>query len=385
MTSCLDRIIDRRCTDSIKWRHYAADVLPMWVADMDFPSPEPVIRALRERVEHGIFGYGCEPTELREVLVDRLHRLYDWQVSADSIVFLPGVVIGFNLACHALGRPGDAVLVQTPVYPPILHAAATTGLQSRQMELTRGPNGRYSIDMEAFAAAAAAPTRLFILCSPHNPVGRVFRRDELEAMAEICLRHGVTVISDEIHCDLVFSESLHLPIASLDPEVAAHTITLMAPSKTYNIAGLGCSFAVIQNPDLRRTFTEASRGLVGHPDILSYTAATAAYRDGDPWLAAVLRYLQGNRDLLLREAPARLPGIAIGQPEGTYLAWLDCRQAGLPGSACDFFLQQARVALVDGADFGQGGQGFVRLNLGCPRSLLEEALERMSAALSGLP
>jgi cystathionine beta-lyase len=377
-----DQVVDRRCSESAKWRHYGEGVLPMWVADMDFPSPEPVIRALRERVEHGVFGYGLEPPELREILAARLQRLYDWRVSPEAFLFLPGVVIGFDLACHAFGRPGDGVLVQTPVYPPILRAAGHAGLERHEMELTREPEGGYSIDLRAIERAITQRTRVFILCNPHNPVGRVFQRDELESMAAICLRHDLVICSDEIHCDLLFSESRHLPIASLAPEIAARTITLMAPSKTYNIAGLQCAFAVIENPELRQRYEAARRGLVEHPGILAFTAALAAYRDGQPWLDGLLRYLEANRAYLLRRAPECLPGIAIDKPEGTYLAWLDCRHAGIPGSPHEFFLQKARVALNDGASFGRGGEGFVRLNFACPRSLLAAALERMQAALA---
>lgn len=379
----LDRIIDRRGSDSEKWRRYGPDVLPLWVADMDFRSPEPVIRALRERVDHGIFGYGREPDGLRELLVARLQRLYGWQVSPDALVFIPGVVIGLNLCCRAFARPGEGVLVQTPVYPPILHAWSNAGLERREMELTRLEDGTYAVDCEAFERAAQEGTRLFILCNPHNPVGRAFRPDELERMAEICLRHDILICSDEIHCDLVFNGVRHTPIASLSPEVARRTITLMAPSKTFNIAGLCCAFAIIPDPVLREAFRRAARGIVGEPNVLAFTATEAAYREGQPWLDEVLRYLEANRDYLLREVPARLPGVRMACPEATFLAWLDCREAAIPGNPYEFFLRQARVALNDGTTFGRGGEGFVRLNFGCPRALLEEALQRMQRALEG--
>ncbi|MCL6430190.1 MAG: PatB family C-S lyase [Anaerolineae bacterium] len=380
----LDLVIDRRNSDSEKWRRYGPDVLPLWVADMDFRSPEPVIRALRERVDHGVFGYGCEPDGVRDLLVERLQRLYGWQVSPEALVFIPGVVIGLNLCCRAFARPGEGVLVQTPVYPPILHAWSNTGLERREMELTRLEDGTYAVDYEAFERAAQQGTRLFILCNPHNPVGRAFRPDELERMAEICLRHGILICSDEIHCDLVFSGARHTPIASLSPEVARRTITLMAPSKTFNIAGLCCAFAVIPDPGLREAFRRAARGIVGEPNVLAFAAAEAAYREGQPWLDEALRYLEANRDYLLREVPARLPGVRMASPEATFLAWLDCREAAIPGNPYEFFLREARVALNDGATFGRGGEGFVRLNFGCPRALLEEALQRMQRALEGL-
>jgi cysteine-S-conjugate beta-lyase len=382
-TRCdLDTCVDRRCTESAKWCHYGADVLPMWVADMDFPSPEPVVRALRERVEHGVFGYGIEPPELRPTLVARLQQLYGWSVPPEAIVFLPGVVVGLNLACRALAAPGEGVLVQTPVYPPILRAHLHAGLVPCEMELTRGPDGRYSVDWEAFERAITPRARLFILCDPHNPVGRVFAPDELSRMAEICLRHDMLICSDEIHGDLVYRGYPHRPIASLSREVEAHTITLMAPSKTFNIAGLHCAFAVIPNTELRARYVGAGCGLLSGPSILSYVAALAAYREGEPWLAEVLRYLEGNRDFLQQTIGESLPGIGVGPIEGTYLAWLDCRSAGITENAYEFFLRQARVAVNDGADFGRGGAGFVRLNFGCPRSQLAEALQRMAEALA---
>ncbi len=381
MTCDLDRIIERRTSDSIKWRLYGEDVLPLWVADMDFSAPEAVIRALHDRVAHGIFGYGIEPPELRPLLVERLQRLYGWQVPAEALIFLPGVIPGFNLAARTVAAPGDGVLVQTPIYYPILRVPQNTGLALNGMELTRRPDGQYEIDLDRFEATITGRTRIFILCNPHNPVGRVFRRDELEQMANLCLRHNVLICSDEIHCDLVFTGHRHLPIAALAPEVAAQTITLLAPSKTYNIAGLHCAVAIIPNPELRKRFQAARADLVPGVDVLGYTAALAAYRDGGPWLAAVLRYLEANRDLVFEYVNSHLPGVTMAKPEGTYLAWLDCRGAGLPDNPHRFFLEKARVAVNDGATFGPGGEGFVRLNFACPRSTLLAALDRMREAI----
>ncbi len=385
-----DAIHERRSTESGKWKYYDADVLPLWVADMDFVSPEPVIQALRQRVEHGIFGYPSGIAganwvpELTQAIIDWMAERHAWHVHPEDLLLLPGVVPGVNLACHAFAVPGG-VLVQTPVYEPILRAALTTGARPHAMELTRQPDGSYSIDFDAFEAAIHPGVRLFILCSPHNPVGQVFRRDELERMAEICLRKGVLMVSDEIHADLVFSGQHHIPMASLDPEIACRTVTLMAPSKTFNIAGLQCAFAVIPDPALRRQFQQANPGLMGWVNLMGLTAAQAAYSGGREWLDQVLTYLEANRDYLFESVIRELPGIHMAKPEGTYLAWLDCREAANPQAAVDpyhFFLEKARVALNDGASFGQGGKGFVRLNFGCPRALLMEALERMKMALS---
>jgi len=379
-----DHAVDRSRSDSDKWCHYPPDALPLWVADMDFCSPPAVIAALRSRVDHGVFGYGCEPQELREILTDRLERLYGWKVAAEALVFLPGVVVGFNLACRALTTSGDGVLLQTPAYPPILQAPANANCTCQGMQLTEGPNGRYGIDLDRFEGTITPRTRVFILCNPHNPVGRVFTREELQGMAEICLRHDIVICSDEIHCDFVFTRHQHVPIGSLSPEVGDRTITLLAPSKTFNIAGLHAAVAVVPNEELRKKLCAAKGGLVGEPDILSYTAALAAYRDGQEWLDELLVYLEANRDYMVQYVQERLPQLRVGRPEGTYLAWLDCRQAGIPGNAQRFFLEKAHVALNDGADYGQGGEGFVRLNFGCPRVTLREALERMEQAMASL-
>ncbi len=379
-----DQQINRRQTESVKWGAYDQDVLPMWVADMDFRSPEPVIRALRERVEHGVFGYPAAPAELRQALVERLQRLYGWQVSPEALFFLPGVVTGFNLACHALASPGEGVLVQTPVYFPILYAPGNAGLTRDEMKLTQQSDGRYVIDFDLFEKTITSKTHLFILCNPHNPVGRVFTRQELERMAEICLRHNIIICSDEIHCDLLFKGSAHVPMASLSPEVADRTVTLIAPSKTFNIAGLECSVAIVTNPELREKLKTGNKGLVSWVNIFGLAAALAAYRDGQPWLDELLRYLEANRDFLFEYVRRQLPGVALCKPEGTYLAWLDCRALNIQDKPGEFFLREARVAMNDGASFGQGGEGFVRLNFGCPRSLLVEALDKLRGALGKL-
>jgi cysteine-S-conjugate beta-lyase len=387
-----DQLPDRRSTESVKWGLFGADVLPMWVADMDFVSPEPVIRALQERVVHGVFGYAGAVPGLREAIVERMARLYNWTIQPEDLVPMPGVVTAFNLAALAGLKPGDGLLIHTPVYMPFLDVARNVGVTYQSMLLTRHPDGFYDIDWDAFEAAITPQTRMFLLCSPHNPVGRVWTRAELARMAEICRRHDLLICSDEIHCDLVFSGHQHTPIASLSPEIAQNAITLMAPSKTFNIAGLSASFAIIQNPDLRRRFhagwdadpnvQPADRGLVHGVNLLGLVAMKAAYAEGQEWLDQLLVYLEDNRDLLCRFVKEELPGVKMFCPEGTYLAWLDCRAAGISGNAGDFFLTEAKVAMNKGEAFGPGGEGFVRLNFGCPRSMLLEALQRMKHALS---
>lgn len=378
-----DRVVDRTASDSNKWRKYPPDVLPLWVADMDFPSPPAVVAALRARVDHGFFGYLTERHELPEIVADRLAKRYGWRVDPAAVLAVPGVISGFNVACRALTAPGDGLLVQTPVYPPILRAHGNHGLTREEHALTWGANGRYTVDLDAFARAMAERTRLFLLCNPHNPVGRVFTRKELEGMAAACLRRDLHIVADEIHGDLVFDGRPHVPIASLAPEIEARTITLIAPSKTFNLPGLKCAVAVIPSAALRERFVAAGADIVPKINLLGYTAAVAAYREGDAWLEALLRYLEGNRDFLLREVPQQLPGVTMTPSEGTYLAWLDCRQANIPGGdPYTFFLDAARVALNDGPTFGPGGDGFVRLNFACPRAMLVDGLSRMRAALT---
>jgi cysteine-S-conjugate beta-lyase len=378
---------NRRNTDSVKWRLYGPDVLPLWVADMDFPSPEPVTRALRERVEHGIYGYPegvryspKELPDLRGLIIERMESLYHWKIEPEDLIIMPGVATGFNLACHSEAQPGGEVLVQTPIYPPILRAPGYADMKLKEESLQMQESGYYEVDWESFEASITKNTRLFILCNPHNPVGRVFRKDELEKMANICLKNGMTICSDEIHCDLIFSDNHHIPIASLDPEIAQNSITLMAPTKTFNLAGLKISFSIIQNPELRRRYIKAQRGLVSWVNIMGLAAAKAAYSQGQDWLDQLLPYLEENRNILNQFVESELPYIRMASPEGTYLAWLDCRQA--PSKAVrddpfNFFLEKARVALNDGKEFGKGGEGFIRLNFGCSRSILMKALETM--------
>ena len=377
-----DQIIDRRQSDSTKWHVYPPDVLPLWTADMDFRVPEPVVAALRARVEHGVFGYCYELPELREVIVERLARLYGWRVEPEAIIFQTGVLAGFQQVCRIAAGPHDGVLVQPPVYPPIFGAPKDNGSVHQEAPLAMRPDGRWEIDFEAFDAAATDRTRVFILCNPHNPVGRVFSRADLERLADICLRREILICSDEIHCDLVHAPHRHVPIASLGPEVSRRSVTLMAPSKTFNVPGLRCSFAIVPDAELRRRF--GADGDFSEVNNMGLAAALAAYRDGQDWLDQALAYLQANRDFVTEFVRRELPGVEMVPPEATYLAWMDCRQSGIAGSPQQFFLERARVALHDGSWFGTRGEGFVRLNFGCPRSTLAEALERMKGALETL-
>lgn len=377
-----DEIIPRRETESIKWNHYDQEILPFWVADMDFRSPQPVIDALEKRIKHGVFGYPSEDKKLKEVIRERLLKLYQWNVSVEEIIFLPGVVNGFNLVIHALTRPGQQVLMQPPVYHPFLYAPQNAQAARKESPLMIDSQHRYQIDFEHFENSIDSNSGVFLLCNPHNPVGRVFTKNELVKMAEICLEKNIYICSDEIHADIIFPGHSHIPIASLSPEIAMNTVTLMAPSKTYNIAGLGCSFAVVQNPELLKELKEARQGLVPEVNLLGYTAALAAYQQGEEWLSQLLQYLEGNWNTLVRFVGENLSDIKLTPLEGTYLAWLDCRGLKIDKSPYEFFLEDARVAFNDGKIFGPGGEGFVRLNFGCPRSMLLEGLERMKLAIA---
>lgn len=376
-----DEVIERRKTDSIKWTSFDNDVAPMWVADMDFRSPPPVIDALCRRAQHGVFGYPGEPPELRDIVVERIQRLYGWTIDPDALLFLPNVAVGFNLAAQAVLQPGDSVLIQPPVYFPILAVPKNARAQGLFSPLVPQTNGRYAIDLEDFEAVITDRTRMFILCNPHNPVGRAFTRAELEQLAAICLRHDLTICSDEIHADFIFDGRRHIPIASLSREVEARTITLFAPSKTFNVAGLHCAVAVVPDKALRERVVLSKRGLVSSVGIMGFAGALAAYRDGSDWFEHLLPYLQDNRDLVLSALDRGHPRIPVTPIEATYLAWLDCRALEIPGDPYEFLLREARVATVPGAIFGPEGEGYVRLNFGCPRPLLQDGLDRIRRAV----
>ena len=372
---------DRRRTDSLKWGLFGDDVLPLWVADLDFTSPVEVIAALHARVDHGVFGYARESRELKELLTARMETLYGWKITPEDITLLPGIVSAFNLVSQAVAEPGASILIQPPVYPPFFDAPRHAGARAVFSPIKADNSGEYRIDFSAFEAAIEEDTRLFLLCNPHNPIGRAFTREELLGMAEICLHRGIVICSDEIHSDLIYNGYHHIPIASLDPEIAARTVTLIAPSKTFNIAGLECSALICTNPDLRKRVQAARRGLLGGVNLLGATAAVAAYRFGADWLQEVMEILEGNRDYLMRYLAENIPAIRMAKPEATYLAWLDCRALGLSESPSKFFLENAKVALNNGEDFGTQGKGFVRLNFGCHRDTLTAALERMRQAI----
>jgi cystathionine beta-lyase len=388
-----DTLPDRRGTDCAKWDVTGPDVLPMWVADMDFTSPPEVVKALEDFVRKGVFGYPYFGDSQKEAVTGWMSSRHGWEIDPGAVSFVGGVVVGFNQAAHAVTHPGDGYLVQTPTYGPFFGVEKNVGLSQQEMELTLKPDGSYSIDLDAFEAAIKPETRIFMLCNPQNPTGRVFTKAELEGMAEICLRHNVIICSDEIHNDLVYNGHKHFPIASLDDEIAQNTITLVAPSKTFNVAGLKASAVIIENEDLKARFEQAGQGLSDHwVNVIGMIALEVAYRHGAPWLDALMAYLEGNRDFTAAYVNQKLPGVRMAVPEGTFLAWLDCREVlgGVEGEGEEqgyfdpFFEKQAKVAVNNGAWFGKGGEGFVRLNFGCPRHVLQEGLERMRAGLEAV-
>jgi cystathionine beta-lyase len=372
-----DNLPDQRGAYSARWDKYQGrDIIPLWLADMDFRSPPAVIEALGRRVEHGVFGYPSVPPELVEVVLSMLLADYGWEVKPEWLVWLPGLVTALNVICRAAAGPGEEVLTAVPVYPPFLSAPKYSGRGLATVPLILAA-GRWTFDFERLESLITPRTRLFLLCNPHNPVGRVYTRDELTTLARICEKHDLIICADEIHCGLILDpDKSHVPLAVLDPAIAARTVTLMSPSKTFNLPGLGCAFAVIADEQLRRKFKQAKAGIVPGVNLLGYVAALAAYRDGSEWHAALLSYLRGNRDLVAATVD-QMPGLSMTRVEATYLAWIDTREAGIEDPVK--FFENAGVGLADGAQFG--GPGFVRMSFACPRATLKEALARMRRAL----
>ncbi|MCP4624186.1 MAG: putative C-S lyase [bacterium] len=373
-----DTVLERRGTASLKWEKYKdRDVIPLWVADMDFRSPPAVISALRQRIEDGVFGYTVTPAELNAVVMAMLESKYAWKVEPEWLVWLPGLVTGLNVTCRAVGEDGDDVMTAVPIYPPFLTAPGHSRRNIVKVDLHE-ENNQWRFDFERLEDSITADTKLFLLCSPHNPVGRVFSKQELTSLAAICQKHDIVICSDEIHCDLILDcDKRHIPTATLDSDVAARTITLMSPSKTFNLPGLSCAFAVIPEKKLRRSFKKVMQGIVPGVNAVGYTAARVAFNDCADWHAALIEYLRGNLAIVER-AIRQMPGLTMAPVEATYLAWIDMRAAGVsnPGA----FFENAGVGLQDGVEFD--APGFARLNFGCPRRLLEEALDRMGKAIS---
>ena len=387
-----DRIIERRNTNSLKWTQYPADVLPLWVADMDFPTPGPILDALRATLDHGVLGYEFLQRHTQQTVAARMERLYGWQVDPDWIVATTGVVSGFNIAARAVCTVGDGMLIQTPVYNMFYTLYKHLGLIQQSAPfafVTTGNVLRPQLDITGFAGAFHsnhAKTRMFMFCHPHNPLGRVFTHAELKEMAELCLQNDVIIVSDEIHSELLLNGSKHIPLATLSPEIADKTITLIAPSKTFNTAGLFCAFAIIPNMSLRQRFTQVNDEITGHVSSLGLIAAEKAFSGVcDDWLAELLAYLKNNRDFVAEYLTENLPDVKFTIPNATYLHWLDFSEYMKSGMMdkppYEFFLEKAKVALSGGKIFGESCENFVRLNFAAPQSTVAEALERMVRSL----
>jgi cystathionine beta-lyase len=393
-----DTVCDRTNTNCSKWDFLESmfgskEVIPMWVADMDFPVAKPIVKALQKRSQHEFYGYTQPGPEVAESVVERLKRKFDWKIDPEWVVFTPGVIPALNAAVKAFTLPGDEIVLQQPVYYPFFGVVTNNGCQivNNPLKLTRG---QYQMDLadlkqrfQPRPGMRPIPTRIkaLILCNPHNPVGRLWGKDELTALGKIVIEQGALVLSDEIHCELLFKGYNHSPFATLSREFEQNCIVCMSPSKTFSLAGLGASSIIIPNQKLREEFVRAKAGIQPGPNLFALTALEAAFRFGDEWLEQLLDYLQGNLDYLLDYFKDKIPQIKVIKHQGTYLVWLDCRGLKMDDQALRRFMREkARVGFDDGFLFGAAGSGFQRMNIACPRPLLQEALRRIEAAARDL-
>jgi cysteine-S-conjugate beta-lyase len=386
-----DEIVDRTGTDCIKYdvleRFFGAkDILPLWVADTDFRTPDFIMEAIRERLEHEVLGYTFRGEAFTEAVISWVKRRHDWDIREEWISFSPGVVSALTAAVMTLTKPGDKIIVQPPVYFPFFETITGTDRQLVENPLKLA-NGRYYFDLEDLGKKLDNETRMLLLCNPHNPGGMVWKKKELEALEAVCKKNNIIVVSDEIHSDLLFKGQTHIPWAKVSEGSEQNSIVCMAPSKTFNVAGLSTSFAVIPNPRQKKLFDKLMTTLHIHMgNIPGKVALEAAYSKGDDWLRQLMEYVEENFRFLESFLSKRLPKIKVMRPEATFLVWMDFREYGMNDKKLSRFLvEKAKVGLNNGARFGTGGEGFQRINIGCPRSVLKEALERMAAAFPKLP
>jgi len=385
-----NRCPDRRGSASLKWEKYRdRDILPFWVADMDFRTAPEIIAELQDRLDHGVFGYTVPPREAVDAVVAYHARQHGWNIDPAWIVWFPGLVPALHLIARAFSEPGETVVTTTPVYPPFLAAPNQVGRALASAGHVVGPDGRWQVDFDALDAAVLPQARLFYLCSPQNPTGRSYGHAELARHIELCRRHDLLLVSDEIHCDLILDPGTrHRPAATVDPDYLSHTVSLYAPSKTWNLAGLACSYALVPDAARRARLQRSIRGTITEINCFGYTGLTAAYNYGEPWRQELLAILRTNRDRLLGWLAEHAPGLMLAQPiEATYLAWIDCRPlaAHFPAVSAEdpaSFFETHGLGLSDGRPFG--APGFVRFNYGCPPDALEEGLARMGKALASL-
>jgi cystathionine beta-lyase len=383
-----DKVILRNGTNALKWDGLdktfgTADILPMWVADMDFEAPQPIIDAVVKRAQHGIYGYTEKPESFYSSISSWMKKRHGWQIDNKWIEVSAGVVPAISLSILSYSEPGDKILLQSPVYYPFFSAIESNNRVMVNNQLIY-ENHQYKIDFNDLESKLKTGVKVIILCNPHNPVGRVWSREELEKIGELCIRYNVIIVSDEIHSDLIFGKHTHIPIASISEELAERTVTCMAPSKTFNIAGLYTSAVIISDDTLRGEFKNTMNRLNAEAkNLFGIIALEAAYTYGEEWLEQALPYLEGNLDFLVDYFATKIPKIKVSKPQGTYLAWLNCRELGMnQKDLVDFFIHKAKVGLNDGAVFGSGGEGFMRLNAACPRSLLEKGLKRIKNAVN---
>ncbi len=381
-----DIVPNRRNSNSSKWLKYPKDVLPMWVADMDFPAPPPIRKKLHQAVD-GVMGYDFATPALKEIVAVRMDELYGWKVKPEAVIEVTGIVSGFSVAARIACTPKKGVLLQTPVYNEFHEIKSNLGIPQLDAPFIRHVDGNilsYEIDWDIFEKQVKK-AGMFLLCNPHNPLGIIFSRKDLLRMAEICIRNNVLIVSDEIHSELLLDGNKFTPLAKLSSEIAKHTITLIAPSKTFNVPGLFCGFAIIPDKDLRKRYADEVNHLRIHVNNMGlYAAQTAFSGQCDGWLNDLRHYLTANRDFLVEYVTEYMPAVRLTIPDATYLGWLDFTQTGIKGSPYEFFLKNAKVALSEGRLFGREGEGHVRLNFGTSRKLLEQGLDRMRKALKSI-
>lgn len=383
-----DSIIDRRNTSCAKWDNLVPlygrdDLIPLWVADMDFPTATPITEALRKRIEHNVFGYTFPSDDYYKAIAGWMARRHNWKVEREWITYTPGVVPALSYCVRAFTEPGDKIIIQSPVYHPFYNVIKDNG-----REIVKNPlkfeDGKYYMDYDDLENKIDSRTKMLILCSPHNPVGRVWKEEELRKLADICMRNNILIVSDEIHFDIVYSGNRHIVLGSISDDIRNNCVVLTAPSKTFNIAGLQVSNAIISNDELRRIYRdELNKDHISAPNIFGGVALIAAYNESEEWLDELLKYLEGNRDFFMSYINERIPQLKAINPEGTYLIWVDCNGLNMnPDELKNFFINKCRLALNDGRMFGEEGRGFMRFNIGCPRFLLKEALERIENGIN---
>jgi len=383
--SLFDRLPNRRDPNVLnKWTFYPRDVLPMWVADMDFPAPKPILRELHKVVDQGVLGYELPSLTLKETVAARMQDLYGWKVKPEAVVTVTGIVSGFSVAARVFCTPRKGILIQTPVYNEFHEVKNNIGIPQVDAPLAKSVKGnilKYEIDWDVFEKQVKK-AGMFLLCNPHNPLGIIFTRKELTRMAEICIKNRILIVSDEIHSELLLDDNKFTPLAKLSPEIARHTITLIAPSKTFNVPGLFCGFAIIQDRELREKYVKEVDDLRLHVGSMGLHAARVAFSGRcDGWLGNLKSYLTRNRDFVVDYVTRYMPDVRTTNPSATYLGWLDFTQTDIDGSPFEFFQKKAKVALSDGKIFGREGEGHLRLNFGTSRSLLEQGLDRMQKAI----